>query len=149
MQIQNNRKSVSVKRSLPGVSVEEPVKVTLHDCLACSGCVTSAETVLLEHQGLEELKQKLNDPSVIVAFSISAQSRASLAAAFNLAPAKVNGISSSVDLLFCCAVAVAFNMLDSCAVLWCLQVNAISVQIDEERKNDTWLLLHIQLVIHE
>ena len=29
---------------------QQAVKVTLHDCLACSGCVTSAETVLLQHQ---------------------------------------------------------------------------------------------------
>jgi iron only hydrogenase large subunit-like protein len=26
------------------------VKVSLHDCLACSGCITSAETVLIEQQ---------------------------------------------------------------------------------------------------
>lgn len=35
------------------------VKVTLQDCLACSGCVTSAETVLLEHQSIAELRSKL------------------------------------------------------------------------------------------
>ena len=35
------------------------VKVTLQDCLACSGCVTSAETVLLEHQSVAELRTKL------------------------------------------------------------------------------------------
>jgi iron only hydrogenase large subunit-like protein len=35
------------------------VKVTLQDCLACSGCVTSAETVLLEHQSIGELRAKI------------------------------------------------------------------------------------------
>ncbi len=35
------------------------VKVTLQDCLACSGCVTSAETVLLEHQSVGELRTRL------------------------------------------------------------------------------------------
>lgn len=70
-------------------SRDDPVKVTLHDCLACSGCVTSAETVLLEHQGLEELQQKLLDPDVMVAVSISAQTRAAIAAACNLSPVKV------------------------------------------------------------
>ena len=30
------------------------VKVSLSDCLACSGCVTSAETVLMEQQSVEE-----------------------------------------------------------------------------------------------
>ena len=34
------------------------VKVTLQDCLACSGCVTSAETVLLEHQSVAELRSE-------------------------------------------------------------------------------------------
>jgi iron only hydrogenase large subunit-like protein len=36
-----------------------PIKVTLHDCLACSGCVTSAEAVLLESQSGEEFEGKL------------------------------------------------------------------------------------------
>ncbi len=35
------------------------MKVTLQDCLACSGCVTSAETVLLEHQSIAEFTSKL------------------------------------------------------------------------------------------
>ena len=30
------------------------IKVSLSDCLACSGCVTSAETVLMEQQSVEE-----------------------------------------------------------------------------------------------
>lgn len=33
--------------------------MTLHDCLACSGCVTSAETVLLESQSGTEFLSKL------------------------------------------------------------------------------------------
>ena len=33
--------------------------VSLNDCLACSGCVTSAETVLLEHQSGAELLARL------------------------------------------------------------------------------------------
>jgi iron only hydrogenase large subunit-like protein len=32
------------------LSKSDPVKVSLHDCLACSGCITSAETVLIEQQ---------------------------------------------------------------------------------------------------
>lgn len=38
------------------------IKVSLQDCLACSGCVTSAETVLLEHQSIGELRSKLQVP---------------------------------------------------------------------------------------
>lgn len=33
-------------------SEKDAVKISLQDCLACSGCVTSAETVLLEHQSI-------------------------------------------------------------------------------------------------
>ncbi|CAM8977948.1 unnamed protein product [Rhodiola kirilowii] len=33
---------------------DEPVKISLKDCLACSGCITSAETVMLEKQSLDE-----------------------------------------------------------------------------------------------
>lgn len=33
--------------------------VSLNDCLACSGCVTSAETVLITQQSHEELRKVL------------------------------------------------------------------------------------------
>ncbi len=31
------------------------VNITLNDCLACSGCVTSAETILIQQQSHKEL----------------------------------------------------------------------------------------------
>jgi iron only hydrogenase large subunit-like protein len=52
----------------------------------CSGCVTSAETVLLQHQSTEEFQSKLADPSITVVISISPQSRASLAVYYGLSP---------------------------------------------------------------
>lgn len=58
------------------------------DCLACSGCVTSAETVLLEHQSAAEFLSKLADPGITVVVSISPQSRAALAAFHGLSPAE-------------------------------------------------------------
>lgn len=61
----------------------QAIKVSLNDCLACSGCVTSAETVLLQHQSLKEFIAKCTDPDVTVVVSISPQSRASLAGAHN------------------------------------------------------------------
>lgn len=63
----------------PGGKEEGPVKVSLHDCLACSGCVTSAETVLLQNQSVGELVAKLTEPGAMVVVSVSPQSRASLA----------------------------------------------------------------------
>ena len=41
-------------QTLPVKSEKDAVKISLQDCLACSGCVTSAETVLLEHQSIGE-----------------------------------------------------------------------------------------------
>ena len=33
----------------------EKAQITLNDCLACSGCITSAESVLITQQSQEEL----------------------------------------------------------------------------------------------
>ncbi|RVW33613.1 Protein NAR1 [Vitis vinifera] len=38
----------------------EPVKISLKDCLACSGCITSAETVMLEKQSMDEFLFNIN-----------------------------------------------------------------------------------------
>lgn len=60
----------------------QKAKITLADCLACSGCVTTAESVLVEAQSVAELMRVLsrteNRPKVIVV-SISPQTLASLA----------------------------------------------------------------------
>ncbi|KAL0908385.1 hypothetical protein M5K25_022876 [Dendrobium thyrsiflorum] len=66
----------------------EVVKVSLKDCLACSGCITSAETVMLEKQSLEEFISHINSEEAVIV-SVSPQSRASLAAYFDLSPAQV------------------------------------------------------------
>lgn len=68
----------------------DAVKVSLQDCLACSGCVTSAETVLLEHQSTDELLSALqSDKAVIV--SVSPQSRSSLGVLHQLSPTETAG----------------------------------------------------------
>ena len=76
-------------QTLPAApSPDQAVKVSLHDCLACSGCVTSAETVLLQHQSTGELMQRLADPGWTVVMSLSPQSVASLAALHQLPAAE-------------------------------------------------------------
>jgi iron only hydrogenase large subunit-like protein len=63
----------------------EKTTITLSDCLACSGCVTSAESVLVNQQSLEEFEkhfETITNESVFV-LSIAPQSRASLAAHYN------------------------------------------------------------------
>ncbi|XP_042293489.1 cytosolic iron-sulfur assembly component 3 [Sceloporus undulatus] len=71
----------------------EKAKITLNDCLACSGCITSAESVLITQQSQEELLKVLNANKTsgpasqkLVVVSVSPQSRASLAARFQLTP---------------------------------------------------------------
>eukprot|EP00545_Synedropsis_sp_CCMP1620_P011408 CAMPEP_0119006520 /NCGR_PEP_ID=MMETSP1176-20130426/2334_1 /TAXON_ID=265551 /ORGANISM="Synedropsis recta cf, Strain CCMP1620" /LENGTH=620 /DNA_ID=CAMNT_0006958435 /DNA_START=11 /DNA_END=1873 /DNA_ORIENTATION=- len=52
---------------------KETAKVSMVDCLACSGCVTSAETVLVEQHSLQTLHEKLQSaaPSTKVVVTIS------------------------------------------------------------------------------
>ncbi|KAG6496782.1 protein NAR1-like [Zingiber officinale] len=69
-------------------SQTEAVKISLKDCLACSGCITSAETVMLEKQSLDEFLAHINSGNHVI-ISISPQSRASLAAYFDLSPIQV------------------------------------------------------------
>mmetsp|Transcript_18436 Transcript_18436/g.60014 ORF Transcript_18436/g.60014 Transcript_18436/m.60014 type:complete len:524 (+) Transcript_18436:32-1603(+) len=63
-----------------------PVKISLHDCLACAGCITSAETVLLEHQSAAELRSVLAARERVVVVSVAPQARASLASHFGITP---------------------------------------------------------------
>lgn len=61
----------------------------------CSGCITSAETVMLEKQSLDEFLSNISKGKAVVV-SLSTQSRASLAAHFGLSPVQVRGLLNSV-----------------------------------------------------
>jgi len=63
---------------------DTPTKISLTDCLACSGCVTSAETVLIEQQGTEEFFKHLGSEDELIVLTISQQSIASIATKYNL-----------------------------------------------------------------
>eukprot|EP00288_Rhodomonas_lens_P004375 CAMPEP_0177745090 /NCGR_PEP_ID=MMETSP0484_2-20121128/30116_1 /TAXON_ID=354590 /ORGANISM="Rhodomonas lens, Strain RHODO" /LENGTH=553 /DNA_ID=CAMNT_0019259681 /DNA_START=152 /DNA_END=1809 /DNA_ORIENTATION=- len=58
--------------------------VTLSDCLACSGCVTSSEEILLEKHSIGVLANASADASKYCVVSLSPQACSSLAAAHNL-----------------------------------------------------------------
>jgi cytosolic iron-sulfur assembly component 3 len=65
--------------------------VSLNDCLACSGCVTSAETVLITQQSTVEFMSNIStdtDTSTAktVIITISPHARASLASKYDLSP---------------------------------------------------------------
>lgn len=86
----------------------DAIKVSLHDCLACSGCITSAETVLLQSQSIDEFMAQLADRATTVVVSLSPQSVVSLAAVYGLQPAdfvgrltavlKTNGVDAVFDV---------------------------------------------------
>lgn len=66
-------------------------EITLNDCLACSGCITSAESVLIAQQSKDELYKILaenelcnEDTKRLLVASISPQSLASIAAKFGM-----------------------------------------------------------------
>lgn len=73
------------------------MEITLADCLACSGCITSAEGVLITQQSQEEVLRVLNENNKakeesrtsdikIVVFTVSQQSLLSIAKKFQLQP---------------------------------------------------------------
>lgn len=72
----------------------DPVTISLNDCLACSGCITSAESVLVSQQtylqlysvletNSEAVKAGVSKPKLVIV-SVSPQSRTALAARFGL-----------------------------------------------------------------
>ena len=78
----------------------DTAKITLNDCLACSGCVTSAESILVEMQSHKELERVLAanraardagrlDAVQTVVVTVAPQSRASFAGKSGLAPLAV------------------------------------------------------------
>lgn len=106
------------------------VEITLADCLACSGCITSAESVLITKQSQEELlkvfsdrkytdsKGVVKDVSLIV-ISLSPQPILSLAARYKLPPEdatnKLAGYFKSLgaDLVLDMTIAEDLSLLEA------------------------------------
>ncbi|KAI8616039.1 iron hydrogenase [Chytriomyces sp. MP71] len=101
-----NAKESTIKRdglnyyevSVDGTETQlEAAKITLNDCLACSGCITSAESILVASQSHQDVYTALAgnascDPvdRKTIVISLSPQSRASFAAKYNLSPLSVH-----------------------------------------------------------
>lgn len=75
-------------------STSDPVTISLNDCLACSGCITSAESVLVSQQSFLQVKQVLQtkadaiaagkaSPQTII-LSVSPQTVAAIGARYSL-----------------------------------------------------------------
>eukprot|EP00890_Picochlorum_soloecismus_P002020 jgi/Picsp_1/2819/NSC_01045-R1_cytosolic fe-s cluster assembly factor narfl len=100
----------------------EPVKLSLHDCLACSGCVTTAETMLLQQQSIGEFLEKLSDSRVAVVVSLSWQSVVSLAVRYDVEPTamrqklvsvlKNKGVHAVFDLEVATSISLTENKVE-------------------------------------
>ncbi|XP_052759047.1 probable cytosolic Fe-S cluster assembly factor GL21135 [Galleria mellonella] len=107
----------------------QKVEITLADCLACSGCITSAESVLVTRQSQEELlkvfsERKYTDNKGVtksvslVVISLSPQPTLSLAARYKLTPEdatkKLAGYFKSLgaDLVLDMTVAEDLSLLE-------------------------------------
>ncbi|XP_018334505.1 probable cytosolic Fe-S cluster assembly factor AGAP009023 [Agrilus planipennis] len=75
----------------------QKVEIALSDCLACSGCITSAESVLVDQQNQEELSKVFREKKILqkegrvsetrfIIVSLSVQPVLSLAVKYNLEP---------------------------------------------------------------
>lgn len=67
--------------------VKKTATVSLNDCLACSGCITSAETVLITQQSTQEFINVLQANEALRAAAASAAAAAGDSAAVTVAPA--------------------------------------------------------------
>ncbi|PWN26806.1 iron hydrogenase [Jaminaea rosea] len=84
----------------------EAAEISLNDCLACSGCVTSAESVLIGMQSLEEVRKVVEENATveqaaqkkIVVASIAPQCLASLSAKYSLNAASSSDKTSFIPL---------------------------------------------------
>ncbi|KAA1132470.1 Cytosolic Fe-S cluster assembly factor nar1 [Puccinia graminis f. sp. tritici] len=66
--------STKVTESLP------KAQITLNDCLACSGCITSSESILVSLQSVLEVRKEIQQPNRYPIVSISSHSLASFVA---------------------------------------------------------------------
>ncbi|GME74257.1 unnamed protein product [Ambrosiozyma monospora] len=95
IEIDNEGHVLEVTKESGATSRLQEAQISLADCLACSGCITSAEEVLVAQHSHKELLNAMNankeseDKKVFV-MSISHQSRASLAGALKLDVEKID-----------------------------------------------------------
>lgn len=87
IQIDENGRPLEISKIDGKINQLAPAQISLADCLACSGCITSAEEILVAQHSHDELVKVLRerDPSRVFVASISHQARASLATAYKLA----------------------------------------------------------------
>jgi len=61
-------------------------KISLADCLACSGCITSSEVIFLESQSTSEFSKQISQNKKTIVVSINQQAVSSLAVHYQITP---------------------------------------------------------------
>lgn len=84
IQIDENGNPLEISKIDGKAAALLPAQISLADCLACSGCITSAEEVLVAQHSHDQLLKALREGHKTFVASISHQSRASLAHAYGL-----------------------------------------------------------------
>lgn len=82
IQIDEHGKPLQISKIDGKISSLAPAQISLSDCLACSGCITSAEEVLVAQHSHEQFLRALGENNKTFVVSISHQSRVSLAQAY-------------------------------------------------------------------
>ncbi|EGC38890.1 hypothetical protein DICPUDRAFT_27887 [Dictyostelium purpureum] len=125
IEIESNGRYVEISEDGTKKQLEKAT-ITLNDCLACSGCITSAESVLITAQSIQEFLSNINsnttdsDKKTIVV-TLSPQSRASLAAYYKISTLQVIKKlktffkSLNIDYLFDSSFSRDFSLLESAA----------------------------------
>ena len=116
-------------------ATNQPAQISLTDCLACSGCVTSAEAVLISLQSHEEVLSTLDthsslnvhqaanrqDGKVFVA-SVSPQAKASLAATYGITSKEAGAL---IDQLLCGPNGLRSGGARHSGFNWCIDTNRL------------------------
>lgn len=84
IQIDQNGKPLEISKIDGRMKELSPAQINLSDCLACAGCITSAEEILVAQHNHEELIKALTKRDKVFVVSVSHQSRSSLATAFDI-----------------------------------------------------------------
>lgn len=97
VEIEKTRDSAEIAIGADGLPQEggqslQPAQISLQDCLACSGCITSSEAMLVELQSPKEMLSQLeaHKQDKVFVVSVCHQTRVSLAKAFGLSIASVD-----------------------------------------------------------
>jgi iron only hydrogenase large subunit-like protein len=69
-------------------STQKNIKISLNDCLACSGCITTAETVLIGSQTIDQMIAGISSSKYSVV-ALTPQSICSLATKFDYKPVEM------------------------------------------------------------